>query len=238
MTLVENVVDEYDRGRPSYPDGVFEALGDLRGLRVADIGAGTGIATRQLLERGADVVAIDAGAAVLAQAARRTENLKAGVADGARLPLRDASFDLVCFAQSWHWLDPATRVDEVRRVLGRGGRLAAWWSHAAIQTGGWFDSYWTAIERACPGTHRSQAETDWGPTFVPLSAVTGTVPWVREVSVHDWITDQSSHSYVATMDEAPRRALLTELRTICATAFSAGTMQIPFITRLWIATSP
>jgi ubiquinone/menaquinone biosynthesis C-methylase UbiE len=44
------VADAYEAARPSYPDGVFDALGPLAGLRVLDVGAGTGIATRALLE--------------------------------------------------------------------------------------------------------------------------------------------------------------------------------------------
>ena len=36
------------------PDRVFDALGPLVGLRVVDVGAGTGIATRALIARGAD----------------------------------------------------------------------------------------------------------------------------------------------------------------------------------------
>lgn len=55
------VADEYDNARPSYPAAVYESLGDLDGLCSLDVGAGTGIATRQLLERGARVVAVDPG---------------------------------------------------------------------------------------------------------------------------------------------------------------------------------
>jgi ubiquinone/menaquinone biosynthesis C-methylase UbiE len=45
------VADEYDAARPLYPDEVFDALGPLEGLCVLDVGAGTGIATRALIDR-------------------------------------------------------------------------------------------------------------------------------------------------------------------------------------------
>jgi ubiquinone/menaquinone biosynthesis C-methylase UbiE len=47
----EAVADEYDAARPSDPDEVFDALGPLEGLRVLDVGAGTGLATRALIAR-------------------------------------------------------------------------------------------------------------------------------------------------------------------------------------------
>jgi SAM-dependent methyltransferase len=161
----ESVADEYDSARPSYPMGVYEALGDISGLTVLDVGAGTGIATRQLTERGARVVAVDPGRAVLGKAVSHTPGLPAVVADGAVLPVRDEATDLVCFAQSWHWLDEATRVDEVSRVLRPGGRWAGWWSHARADDQAWFGEYWSTIELACRGAHRDQRNMDWGATI-------------------------------------------------------------------------
>lgn len=38
MPLFETVADFYDAGRPSYPPGVFDALGPLAGLAVLDVG--------------------------------------------------------------------------------------------------------------------------------------------------------------------------------------------------------
>jgi SAM-dependent methyltransferase len=240
MTVFDRVVAEYDAGRPSYPDGIYDALEPLAGKRVVEIGAGTGIATRALLTRGASVTAIDAGAAMVTYAKAQSPDLAALVADGARLPLADGCADLVCCAQSWHWLDPSTRVAEMHRVLAPAGRLAAWWSHARVEDEPWFDAYWNVIEAVFPGTERSQADTDWGATFAAGDrfAVSDAidVPWVRDVSVDQWITDQSSHSYVAAMGDAERNDLLERLRAICLDAFASGEMRVRYRTRLWIAT--
>jgi tRNA A58 N-methylase Trm61 len=52
----------YHRGRPAYPDAVFDLLASRCGLRpgarVLDIGAGSGLATGPLLAAGAHVVAV------------------------------------------------------------------------------------------------------------------------------------------------------------------------------------
>lgn len=240
MASFESVVDEYDAGRPEHPSGVYDTLGPLEGLRVLDVGAGTGIATRSLLARGASVVAIDPGAAVLGRAVGRTPSLAALVADGARLPIRSRAVDVLCFAQSWHWLDTATRCAEAHRVLDHGGRWAGWWSHARADDEPWFDAYWSAIEVACPGTHRGQRDTDWG------ASVAGSghfevgermvIPWVREITVDLWLTDQASHSYVAGLAAQRRDELLARLRSIVDQRFPTGEMQVPYETWLWIAT--
>jgi SAM-dependent methyltransferase len=240
MASFESVVDEYDAGRPSHPPEVYDALEPLAGSLVLDVGAGTGIATRALAERGARVIALDLGPAMLARAATRTPGLRAVVADGAQLPVRERTADLVTFAQSWHWLDPTRRCDEVARVLKSGGRWAAWWSHPFADDEPWFDAYWSMVEGTCPGAHRDQRTTDWGQTVDVASGVEVgnlfTVPWVREVTVDAWMTDQASHSYIAALPSAARERLLAALRSILDDRFPDGAMTVRYETWMWIAT--
>lgn len=239
MVSFDAAADEYDAARPSYPSNVFDALGTLEGLRVLDVGAGTGIATRALLAREASVIAVDPGGEVLRRAIAHTPGLPAVVADGVALPVRTGSIDLACFAQAWHWLSPSTRVAEIHRVLRQGGRWAGW-SHARADAEPWFNRYWSVIERSCPGTHRGQRDTDWGTTIgQPGRFDVGTrvvIPWVRTSSVEDWMTDQTSHSYVLGLRAEQRAQLLGELSAIVDEAFPSGTMTVRYETWLWIAT--
>lgn len=96
---------------------------------------------------------------VLRLAARRTPGLRPVIADGAALPFRDGCADLICFAQSWHWLDEARRPREAARVLRSGGRWAGWWSHARADDEPWFEAYWDALEAATVA-RRSQRDID------------------------------------------------------------------------------
>nr|WP_325050010.1 methyltransferase domain-containing protein [Cohnella faecalis] len=56
-------VDHYVQYRPSYPGAAIDYMYDAAGLGsnsiVADIGAGTGIFTKLLLERGSEVIAVE-----------------------------------------------------------------------------------------------------------------------------------------------------------------------------------
>jgi SAM-dependent methyltransferase len=239
MVSFDGVVDEYDTGRPSYPAAIYDALGPLAGRLVIEGGAGTGIATRQLVERGATVVPVDLGPALLRRAASRISGLTPVIADGAVLPFRDACADLVCFAQSWHWLDERTRCGETARVLRRGGRWAGWWSHARADGAPWFDNYWSLIEAACPAARRSQRDTDWGTGIEASGLFTAAervvVPWLREVSIDTWMTDAASHSYIAALSSGDRSALLNGLAGLVRRRFPDGALQVPYETWMWIA---
>ena len=62
-----------------------------------------------------------------------------------------------------------------------------------------------------------------------------TVPWVRRLSVDQWITELQSHSYVAALPEHDAADLLNGLRTTAFEGFPDGVMVIPYETWLWVA---
>ncbi|HEX5659305.1 MAG TPA: methyltransferase domain-containing protein [Polyangiales bacterium] len=90
--------------------------------RVLDLGCGDGALTVQLVERGYEVVAVDASASMVDAA--RARGLDAHVVDGHALTQRD--FDVVFSNAALHWM---TRPDEViagiHRALRPGGELVA-----------------------------------------------------------------------------------------------------------------
>ena len=230
MPSFDPVVDAYDAARPSYPEGVHDALEPLAGARVVEGGAGTGIATRTLRERGADVVALDIGEQML----RRVDGERV-VADAARAPLRDGCADLVCFAQVWHWLDHSIASAEMARMLRRGGRWAGWWNHARADSEPWFEAYWDVLE-ARTGAYRWHRDTNWGATldadlFDPPSFL--SVPWTREVPLDVWLTDQRSHSYIGLT--AGGEAVMGALEQILRDTFGDGPVRCRYETWLWQA---
>jgi malonyl-CoA O-methyltransferase len=112
-----------------------EMLARLEGLPltpavVLDLGAGTGQASRALRDRyrKARVLALDVSTTMLAGARRRGSWLRRFDlirADACRLPLRDASVDLVFANLTLPWAaDPDGMLAEVRRVLRPRGYLS------------------------------------------------------------------------------------------------------------------
>jgi SAM-dependent methyltransferase len=131
LSFTERFTDRaasYATGRPSYPpesiDVLFDGMGDPASLAVADLGAGTGISSRAIAERGPRVLAIEPNAAMRANAAPDERiTWVDGTAEATTLPA--ASVDVVAAFQAWHWVDHPVAVAEARRILRPGGRLAA-----------------------------------------------------------------------------------------------------------------
>lgn len=122
---------DYAKYRPSYPDeaiaSILEGLGNPSQLVAADIGAGTGISSRLLAERGVRVLAIEPNAAMRAAASPHPlVEFRNGTAEATNLP--DASVDLVTCFQAFHWFDPTPTLSEFHRILKPSGRLALVWN--------------------------------------------------------------------------------------------------------------
>ncbi len=128
---------DYDRYRPRYPDTVFDTLERETGVGpgdvVVEIGAGTGIATVPLVERGLRVTAVEP-ARELAELAR-SKLAQSKLGDRGRVvierfedcPLPDRASLLVAF-NAWHWVEPSTALDRAARLLQGRGTLALVWT--------------------------------------------------------------------------------------------------------------
>lgn len=114
------------------PEGLRESsaslLGEVRGLRVLEVGAGAAQCSRWLARAGARPVGLDVSASQLGEA-RRLDG-QAGVrtalvqSDAQVLPFRDEAFDIACSAYGAvpFVADSAAVMREVARVLKPGGR--------------------------------------------------------------------------------------------------------------------
>jgi SAM-dependent methyltransferase len=109
----------YATYRPQHPDeavdAVFAGLADPHHLRVADIGAGTGISSRLFAERGAHVVAIEPNVA-MREAAMPNPRVEWRDGTAEDTGLDDASVDIVTACQAFHWFATPQAMQEFRRI--------------------------------------------------------------------------------------------------------------------------
>ena len=123
----------YQASRPGYPAALSEHLASLgmRGARVADIGAGTGIFSRLLLELGCTVFAVEPNSDMrhTAELGLKTcdrFSIGSGTAENTGLP--EASVSFVTAAQAFHWFDPDAFRQECLRILEPGGLAVFVWN--------------------------------------------------------------------------------------------------------------
>ncbi|WP_351231817.1 class I SAM-dependent methyltransferase [Streptomyces sp. NPDC002133] len=227
----DSVASQYAAARPGYPAALYDAVQELtgrplKGSRVVDVGAGTGIATRGLRDRGARTLAVEPGHAMAAELLRALPGAPLVRALGDALPLADSTADLVTYAQAWHWTDPARSVPEAFRVLARPhGALALWWNVPDP------DVPWTRDQEArladrLPGYHAHSVTTEAARIIRRLDA--GLAPvhrrlhWSRRVTLDTHLTHLGSRSFFAAMGPEAAAPVLADERARLLELFPDG----------------
>ncbi|RCH67675.1 class I SAM-dependent methyltransferase [Streptomyces sp. SDr-06] len=238
---------QYAASRPSYPPALFDAVEEftrrrLAGTRVADVGAGTGIATALLYGRGAEVIAVEPGDAMAAACRRALPDVPVVRGDGNALPLADASQDLITYAQSWQWTDPPRSVPEALRVLRTDGAMAIWWNTTAFDVP-WIRAQHERIAHHCetkPAPPRRPDDNE----AIRLAGLTGLrvarrqIRWSRTVTLDTHLSNIGSRSAFLVLDEARRRAFLAEERRRLRATFADDMVEETYLVDLLVATRP
>jgi SAM-dependent methyltransferase len=119
-----NAGETYERYRPGFPATAVSIFLPSRVGTVLDLGAGTGKLTRLMVALADAVIAVDPSAQMLDQLTLACPTVDARVGTAERIPLGDATVDLVTVAQAFHWFDKDRACAEIRRVLRPRGALA------------------------------------------------------------------------------------------------------------------
>jgi len=120
----DRVAEEYERGRPGYPDDVLDLLPVADDAAVLDLAAGTGKLTRVLARRYRRVIAVEPLDAMRAIVEREAPAAEALDGRAEAIPLADGEVDAVFVAQAIHWFANDAAIAEIARVLRPGGVLA------------------------------------------------------------------------------------------------------------------
>ena len=127
--------DIYKKYRPTYPteliDYLYAQAGFSKESIVADIGSGTGIFSRLLLERGNRVYCVEPNGDMRQTAEKDLssfENFYTVGAPAENTGLLERSVDFVTAAQAFHWFDRQRFKSECRRILKDCGKVLLVWN--------------------------------------------------------------------------------------------------------------
>jgi SAM-dependent methyltransferase len=220
----------YQRGRPPYPTEAVEWLLPAGAHSVLDLGAGTGKLTRQLCDRGLDVVAAEPSAGMREQLARSVPEARLLAGTAEHIPLDDRTVDAVLVAQAWHWIDPARAVPEVARVLVPGGRLGLLWN-VRDESHDWVAELGRIMHRH-GDDDGDGPQPDVGPPFGPLER--RDIAW-RFRLTRDAVLDLvASRSHVIVLPPDERDAVLADVRHLLDTdpgLAGCNEVELPYVTQ-------
>ncbi|MGC5222836.1 class I SAM-dependent methyltransferase [Micromonospora sp. DT81.3] len=232
----------YESGRPEYPAEAVEWMlepvaSHERRLRVADVGAGTGKLTRAVAATGAEVVAIDPDAVMLATLRDAVPGVPTFLGTAEALPLPDAGLDAIVFGQAWHWVEPVAGSREVGRALRSGGVLGLIWNVR--------DEAQEWVRRLTKIMHGSSAEEMLSAGDPPIAAPFDRIEsrewrWTRPMTREALLAMARSRSYIITAAPEDRAAIETGLARLFDELGLRGdaSIDLPYVTRAYRALRP
>jgi len=267
-----SVAEQYDRARPGYPDAMIDetlayaGISDIAGpqasnaldggggktARALEVGAGTGIATRQFAARGLAITVLEPDAEMIAVNHSRADlegiELTLQLTDFEHAEFEPHSFQLVYSATAWHWVTPGLRYELAARALASGGALATFWntpvwSGTAIRpaldqvyndVAARFAVTWSGVESPTVGQPDADQENEWereldgNLDFTDLELRYYT--WHQAYTREQYLTLIGTHSdHVLLRDEA-RAALYEGVAAVIDDV--GGSFEVEYRTRL------
>lgn len=127
--------DVYDKYRPEAPQKAVEILTLYLGRKpsvVMDLGCGTGLSTFIWKEHADRVIGVEPNQDMIGKAREKLSSMNGashlsfvqGYSN--QLEMESNTVDIITCSQSFHWMEPASTLKEVYRVLGEGGVFAAY----------------------------------------------------------------------------------------------------------------
>ncbi len=242
-----DVANSYEQGRPRYPSAALDHLArelELNGYStVVDLAAGTGKLTRDLVPRFARVIAVEPLEEMRKGLERTVPGATALSGTAEAMPLADESAAATFVAQAFHWFAHAAALAEIARVLEPRGGLALLFNTSPWERreGTWFTALHEVLEeRADLATARRHMTGWWldvfddDPRFPPPE--NAVFEHEQRLPPDGFVASLASRSYISTLAEPAREALLGEARAMLDrddAPLEAGEVVIPLRTEVY-----
>lgn len=237
-------VQHYIASRPSYPVQALEAFERHTGLgpgaTVADIGSGTGIFSKLLLERGYVVLGVEPNAAMRNAAEQllwEEELFQSVIGRAEETNLPDEACDAVAAAQAFHWFDSARARDEIHRILRPGGSIVLVWNQRHLNTTPFLCAYEDFLHHW--GTDYDKVSESYEDPEAIAAVYRGadwrvdTFPNAQHFDFDGLRSRLLSCSYVPGKDDPARAPMLDALQTLFEHYAADGQVSFEYDTNLY-----
>lgn len=236
-----NKADNYVKYRPTYPKEFIDYLSSEVGFGkdsvVADIGAGTGILTKLLLDRAKSVYAVEPNLHMRQAGEKYCSEYKNftavdGTAEETSLP--DKSVDFITAAQAFHWFDRDKAGLEFRRILKSGGKVVLVWN-SRISSSEFIMENDELCRRICPNFNGFSGGTDEDGTIFDFFRDGKCDCRIfnndRQLSLEEYIGGSLSASYAPFEGEPNYNTFVEGLTKLFEKYSSGGKLLMPNNTR-------
>lgn len=241
----------YSSYRPGYCDNILRTVvaqlpKPIQLVDWVDVGAGTGIWTRQVEKHGPrTMIAVEPNAEMLEQGRRDSSGLPIAWYQGAAesLPLQDEICDVISMASSFHWTDPDRALAEFHRCLRPDGRFVAAWNPRIVERNPLLTEIESTLYTFAPHISRVSSGRS-GITHSLTERLSTSRHFADSIYLEgEHISTQTPEQYIgawlsvndvrAQAGEAIFSQFIDYLRERLA---SVETLQTTYMTRAWIAT--
>jgi SAM-dependent methyltransferase len=234
---------DYVRFRPSYPDEVLNTLTEECTLSpdslVADIGSGTGVFTRLLLENGNRVFAVEPNPEMRLAAEEhlwRYPNFVSVPGRAEATTLADGSIDFITAAQAAHWFDPSQTRREFQRILKPGGWILLVWNERLTASNPFLAAYeqlLLAYGTDYESVRHERTQRDLDRFFRPSPVRQRSFELSQELDYQALEGRLLSSSYAPEPNHPRHRPMLRELARIFDRHQKDGKVQLDYRTRMY-----
>lgn len=150
-------VENYVKYRPSYPEDIIIKLQNegilTKNSIVADIGSGTGIFSKLLLDANYQVISVEPNKKMREFAENHLveyTKYRSVASQAEKTTLEDNSIDVITVAQAFHWFEREKTRNEFLRILKQGGYLIIIWNNRLKDKIPFPKAYNDLLKKYCP----------------------------------------------------------------------------------------
>jgi ubiquinone/menaquinone biosynthesis C-methylase UbiE len=238
-------VENYAKYRPDYPAKVFDHLQHECHLTsesiIADVGSGTGIFTKLLLDRGFTVYAVEPNGDMRHAAEKQLRSYPGfhsvnGTAEDTTL--NDKSAHLIVCAQAFHWFNNAETKSEFKRILTPYGHVALIWNNRCIDADDFAIAYEILLKQQSGDyervNHQNLTQTDFASFYHDGKYKLVKFPNFQVFNFEQLAGRAFSSSYVPAQDTEDGHTFSIQLKHIFDQYQTNGTVMFRYDTELYL----